>query len=440
MKQGSAVHRALEDEVHVTVPVKTVLTKEDSWGLRIWNVIQGLRTLRETGRTRELEIWGSLGGELVNGIIDELSCECPDPKLEEHNLKLMSKRGAEPPLPEYQFSIRDYLVSNGRQEKNQSTSEALVDADEPKIVQRPSRSENERRIYITDVKTRGGSSVPTGSSIRPTLVQLHLYHHMLENLAQGRFKLSDLAMRYAFDIHKTFSDEFIVEIGGLNQGPFYLTEFQPKEQEGSLAHGEVGERLLPPTQPSSTQDSMDLLLQHNNIETLWDLMMDQYRQTFILPTSSNSTSNSNSQDFPSSTPQSLSQIPDSPAIPTRLSPLLTAQYISTSRKSASKSKAAVEAEADTHTVSRKIIGSRSIIFNSSFLTNYLHDALAFWRGERDPRGVEIEDAWKCRVCEFRDECAWVRERNELAVREVEERRRVRDLAQEGGGEGKRSRV
>ena len=57
MKQGTKIHKALEDEVHRMEPV-TILTKEDGWGLRIWNVIQGLRTLKETGCTRELEIWG----------------------------------------------------------------------------------------------------------------------------------------------------------------------------------------------------------------------------------------------------------------------------------------------------------------------------------------------------------------------------------------------
>ncbi|RMZ91163.1 hypothetical protein DV736_g1609, partial [Chaetothyriales sp. CBS 134916] len=80
MKQGTKVHQQLEDEVHVTVPIE-VMTVEDSWALRICNVIQGLATLRETGRTRELEVWGTVGGEIANGVIDEVGYQCPDPKL-----------------------------------------------------------------------------------------------------------------------------------------------------------------------------------------------------------------------------------------------------------------------------------------------------------------------------------------------------------------------
>ncbi|KFZ15598.1 hypothetical protein V501_02642, partial [Pseudogymnoascus sp. VKM F-4519 (FW-2642)] len=54
MKRGSEVHAALEEEVYTSVQIE-IATKEDAWGLRVWNVIQGLRTLRETGMTRELE-------------------------------------------------------------------------------------------------------------------------------------------------------------------------------------------------------------------------------------------------------------------------------------------------------------------------------------------------------------------------------------------------
>src|SRR6187402_1522359 len=82
MKEGTRVHRVLEEQVHTMVKID-ITTREDAWGLRIWNVIQGLRTLRDTGQTRELEIWGTVDGLVVNGVIDELSYICPDTELEE---------------------------------------------------------------------------------------------------------------------------------------------------------------------------------------------------------------------------------------------------------------------------------------------------------------------------------------------------------------------
>ncbi|KAG9774750.1 hypothetical protein KCU88_g5323, partial [Aureobasidium melanogenum] len=437
MKQGTAVHQALEDEVHATVEV-TVTKKEDSWGLRIWNVIQGLRTLRATGRTRELEVWGYIGGELVNGVIDELSYECPDPRLEEQSLKHLlssSKQDSERfLLPEYQASIRDYLMTSAStsttdmRAQGQTLSEALTnnndknsnsqshtsDSDSSTTTRREDK-DGQKRIYITDVKTRGTSTLPTGSSIRPTIVQLHLYHHMLENLALGHFSLDHLASRYDLDVQVTFSDSFIAQIGNLNQ----YEEFENIPHPG----GEDDDMDW-----TSTQDSMDILLQHNNLASLWEYMLSQLKQTFLV----------SSPDTASSTPQSLSQLSTPASFPTRLSPLLTARYV------------------DSKTGS-KLLGSKSIIFNPSFLKSYLYDVLAFWKGERSPKGVGVHDAWKCRVCEFRDGCEWIHERNELRIREVEERRKMREAAgveqthgdadaaagqqaADGGGSSRRSRV
>ena len=64
MKMGTVVHEALEKEVYTTVPVD-VKTREEKWGLKIWNVISGLNILAETGMTRELEVWGIVGGEQI---------------------------------------------------------------------------------------------------------------------------------------------------------------------------------------------------------------------------------------------------------------------------------------------------------------------------------------------------------------------------------------
>lgn len=111
MKLGSNIHKTLEDEIYTTVPVD-ITTKEDALALRIWNIIQGLRMLREFGITRELEVWGLVDGELVTGVIDQLSYDCPDPELEAtaatYYADIEASRAI---LPEYQMSLSDYLLS-----------------------------------------------------------------------------------------------------------------------------------------------------------------------------------------------------------------------------------------------------------------------------------------------------------------------------------------
>ncbi|XP_052073703.1 exonuclease V-like [Mytilus californianus] len=44
-------------------------------------------------------------------------------------------------------------------------------------------------------------------------------------------------------------------------------------------------------------------------------------------------------------------------------------------------------------------------------TLYL-DYLKFWKGERSPTGVDIEEAWKCQRCDFEPICEWRRKKSE----------------------------
>lgn len=386
------IHKVLEDEVHTTVAVD-ITTKEDSWGLRVWNIVQGLRTLRDTGRTRELETWGIIGGEVVNGIIDELTYECPDSKLEaEIDERYANARTDRDTLPEYQTSITGYLLSpvGGRQSTADDGGEKT--GRESRQAMRPPPvpgKQQEHLVYITDVKTRSVKTLPTGSSIRPTILQLHLYHHMLENLAQDNFPLQALADRYDLDINSTFSDSFIAQVGSLNQDFFDTLSQQLGGVEDKVAASQI----------ASSQDSTDLLLKHNNLSSLWSFMVQQLQETFLLnPTFS-------VPSTPSSTPQSIR---DTPSPATCLSPILTARYLSST--------------------SSAVIGSKSILFDASLLKGYLEDNLAWWRGDREARGVELQEAWKCRSCVFRDDCSWIHERDAAAVAEVKARKKMRDTA------------
>ena len=386
MKQGSKVHQELEDEIHITVPVE-VLKIEDSWGLRIWNIIQGLRTLRDTGRTRELEILGTVGGEIVNGVIDELSYDCPDLKLQEMVDSKNGKKHVGPELPEYQRTITEYMTAGTKAENGQSISAAMSGTND---TSKPVKKD-EKQIYITDIKTRTSPTLPTGSSTRPTILQLHLYHHMLENLAQGNFSLIQLTERYNLDSNATFSDSFIAQVGNLNQEVFEAASSQGLED-------------IP-----SSEDSIDILLQHNNLSSLWDYMISQLRLTFLLPASGPDGS------IPTSTPQSVSDLPSPASQPTRLSTILTAEYLASNYR-------------HTPGTSKKFLGKKSFVFNAEFLRNYLEDNLAWWRGEREAKGVELQEAWKCRSCDFRDDCEWLHERDRDALEKVMQRKALRDAS------------
>ncbi|RMJ24488.1 hypothetical protein PHISP_04647 [Aspergillus sp. HF37] len=423
MKQGTTIHKGLEEEVHTTVPVE-ITTKEDAWALRIWNVVQGLRTLREFGTTRELEVWGLVDGELVTGVIDQLSYECPDPELEAsaaaHYAGVDASRSA---LPEYQMSLSDYLLSPAQGGKK--LSDVSWDGrDDGSPADEPSSDVfSLARIYMTDVKTRGSASVPSvkSSSFRPTLLQLQLYYHMLNRMVTSDDVSIDLlASRYNLDPTRPFTDTLIAEVGGLNDQFFDALSSQtfdpdhvPTADDARRMRRRDSEsttnpdKAMNPPSPSS-DDSTTVLTEHNTLTSLWGLMKDQLRLTFL--------AHQQQQPQPSHRPHPPEIAPSIPArsqpsllepYPTLLSPLLSAEFVSSARATASES---------------RVLGTRSFLFDTASLTSYLGDQMDWWRGKRAPRGVEIMEAWKCRICEFNEECSWRQEKEwDLAARRTKSR-------------------
>lgn len=417
MKKGSVVHKTLEDEIYTTVPVE-ITTKEDAWGLRIWNVIQGLRMLREFGITRELEVWGVIDGEVVNGVIDQLSYECPDPELEGTAASFyeyaVDSRAA---LPEYQMSLSDFLLSSsqgGRRLSDMSLKEAMTfdGATEsvPAVEDPPSDVYNLPRIYMTDVKTRGSRSIPTvkSTSFRPTSLQLQLYYHMLNRLlTSDDVTIELLAGRYSFDPERPFTNAFISEVGGLNDSFFDALSSQefdlddPPTPEDAARISHENRHGPSSSPPKASQDSTSILQTYGNLSKLWGYMKEQLRETFIPNISE---SESIAPSIPYHTQPDLLQ-----EYPTLLSPVLTARFLSS---------------APTADLESRLLGSRSFLFDPNHMTSYITEQMEWWRGQRDPRGVDISEAWKCRICEFRDECTWRQEQEWTYARRNQGRRRT----------------
>lgn len=342
MRQGSAVHKTLEDQVHRTVSVD-VQTKEDAWGLRIWNVIQGLRTLRQTGMTRELEIWGAVDGLVINGVVDELSYICPDRELEEAGGPGLIGKDAPPAEPK---TIESFLSPAFAQESCPSVLKDLKS-----LVKKTSR------IYLTDVKTRVGNSVPRGAAFRPTLMQLMLYHRLVSDLATNKIDPAVVFDRYSLDPAKTFSDAFIAQFGNLHEN-FPETMSDPDSSQE------------PSSDPIRSQDAMQLLLDHNCLNRLWGLMIQEYQQTMVNGAAS-------------------------------IGSVLKVEY---------------RAQRDG-----SILGIKTFLYDHDVIQSYLQDEIRWWRGEREAQGVCEEEAYKCGSCEFAEECTW---RNEK-VEEATERHRTR---------------
>ena len=324
MKQGSAVHKVLEDHVHTTVAVD-IKSKEEHWGLRFWNVIQGLKTLRETGMTRELEIWGVVDGLVVNGVIDELSYNCPKPELEETEDKANTAKNLPEPAAD-QMVITDFLT--GRTLESNGTD--VISKPRSSLPEKPSK------IYITDVKTRGIKHIP------------------------NKVSADEVIDRYALKADALFSDGFIAQLGSLNADDDEDDDHQTLDN--------------PPTtqeDPAPSQDSITVLLAHNSLRKLWTLMMRELARTF-------------------------------PAGAASIGAVLRAEYRTPTDGA--------------------ILGNKTFLYDDNVIGEYLSSGMRWWRGERPAEGVCVEEAYKCRTCDFFDECSWRRNKIEEATLKMRERK------------------
>lgn len=337
MKTGSKIHQALEDEVLVTVPVETV-SKEDRFGLKIWNTIQGLRCLRETGLTRELEIWGVVEGQVVNGVIDELSFTCPDSEMEE-NFELPKASQSGGILRPGQRSIEQAFGKAG--------SGTLDPSSVPSNDWRGAMAED-RRVYIADVKTRGARSVPKGASLRPTWMQLMLYRKLLEALSLNQVDAETIFARYSLAPLEPFSDAFVLS-GDVFDGP------NPD---------------LDPENPYSMLQANELTT-HPNLLSLWSLMISEYQHT-------------------------MSAISD----------VLRAEF--------------------RYARTGEVIGNELTKYSASIIDEYVKSEMEWWKGDRKAKGVEIEEAFKCRMCDFAAECTWRKSK----IEEATEKSRLRKATRE----------
>lgn len=243
MKQGTKVHKKLEDEVHTTVPVE-VMTKEDGFGLKLWNFVQGLRTLRETGLTRELEVWGTVDGNLVNGVIDGVTHQNPDPEFEAE-LSQQSQEAAEIPQ---QASLTDYFPP-----KRKPTDKG-------------------KKAYLFDVKTRGSLTPVSKAMLRPAKIQLLLYRRFLCDMAAGRLDFMKVFRRYGLDPDDQFSDSFLAQITNLHEEIFVdAPQSHPHKTE---AAGEQNNTL------HEVLDSQQDLLKYNSLRELVQLVTAELKLTF----------------------------------------------------------------------------------------------------------------------------------------------------------------
>ncbi|PWW74574.1 hypothetical protein C7212DRAFT_209651 [Tuber magnatum] len=194
MKKGTKLHKVLEEQVHTTVQVE-ISTKEDQWGLKLFNMCQGLLCLRHGGLTRELSVFGFFNGYFIQGSIDEISYTNPGTHV----------AAKAPPT-----------VASGETSDSDSDGGVLLPIDLTSPSPPPSTPEHELTVYVSDTKTRSSQTVPRGSQLRATILQLMLYHHLLSGLHAGDVDFTKILENFDLDGSKNFSDNLLAQIASLD--------------------------------------------------------------------------------------------------------------------------------------------------------------------------------------------------------------------------------
>ncbi|KAG1825665.1 exonuclease V a 5' deoxyribonuclease-domain-containing protein [Suillus subaureus] len=266
LKRGASIHKHLELEVRPEKVFVRTSNNEERWALRLFNLTAGLEQLMFEGLTRELPVFGITHGQVVFGIIDEVTRRVPSEVNKLHNpIKRSLVSSESSPVKKKQRrspspSQNDIPVVC----PNRSTPEETCAADQPTTEEEirdnsmagssiPWPVHPEPMFYdltLVDYKTRRVPSLPPDEDTVSSQMQLMLYHRLLSPLlSPGTFDFDALWAKQSVNPHRSFTREFVEDIGLLTRNdtdlPFHVDLSSMVAAWVSVVHSarSSGERL-----------------------------------------------------------------------------------------------------------------------------------------------------------------------------------------------------
>lgn len=227
MKLGSTLHQKLESELFEYDDVKTV-TRADWFAVKLWNSVQALQAFASVGKTRELTVFGVIGGQVVTGIVDELTTEPPNPDLEL----------ATPEVTDAELGNED---------------------------NRP------KQIYILETKSRSAPGLPHFKTIDMAFFQLQAYHTLLRDMAFGPDIARAVMDRYGVDPDEALTEE-LASVLTLTPGR-PSPESNPDDRQPPESNPD--DRASPESDPDDTPTTP---------LAIWRAMIDEIKQILPNPT------------------------------------------------------------------------------------------------------------------------------------------------------------
>ena len=288
-------------------------------------------------------------------------------------------------------------------------------------------------LSLTDTKTRRSNSLPSDDDAFPSRMQLMLYHHLLSALLSPTFSFSAFWKKVEVDPFAQFSDAFLMQSGLRRQAgenvvlasaeclddltDLWHSTVHSLQVQGVSPALEIVYRTQPKRQlklsavapeasrPTSLNDGFGIVADREARDLA--LAIEASRKGFeddpdlqralaeslrdVMPKNDSEAELTNVSDTQFSSCEVTEQLSDKPNIP---------WYARSTTADSSQSESV---ERDLQMGKRKepqpetpgVIGRKIFAFDEAALHAYVQDVLQWWRGERPPRGVDLEHVRRC---------------------------------------------
>jgi exonuclease V len=296
-------------------------------------------------------------------------------------------------------------------------------------------------LSVIDTKTRRSNSLPSDDDAFSSRMQLMLYRHLLSALLSPTFSFSAFWEKTQVDPFAKFSDAFLMQTGLARQtdedvvlaspeclddltdlwhstvrslqvqgvSPTLEIVYRTQEKRsapppdgfrqtrltdsfGNVADPEARDLALA-IEASRRESEGDPELQRALAESLRDVIPKNDSEA-ELTDSKNSDADT---QIPSR--QVTEQLPDKPDIPWYAQSVATEstqpENVERDQQTGERSTAELGTRAGKRKETPGVIGRKSFAFDEAVLHAYVQDVLQWWRGERPPRGVDLEHTRRC---------------------------------------------
>ncbi|KAF9567828.1 hypothetical protein CPC08DRAFT_680578 [Agrocybe pediades] len=446
-KQGLAVHKELEREVKFEELEIEITTDETRWGLRLFNMIACLRLVM-AGLAREMPVFGILHDEVVIGVMDELvKTEVPkDSPLNKKNSKRpLDKSYSSPTRKRSRKSLSpsqsriDTFFESPKKSNHKPESESSATSPPPREEQKTGYM-----LHIKDNKTRGNPCLPREPDMYSGTMQLMIYRKLLCELlaTDPPFDFSRVWEKVGVDSTEIFPTKFLVQAKLVEDTLGFQTCCL--DDMVGLWHRTVKEmnivgvdhtlelvyRLRPPDdlkqknrmktpltliadEDSDLKKAIAASLKEQNLQRLeqpmeneagpsnWEHKEDHTKETSVPEVIDLTTPDVDSVEIQLQWALQQSAAPEVPEEEQKPPIVLD----SSAKDIINLDEHCEPAEEDG--IRRfKIIGSKKFKYDEELLEKHLTRVFQWWRGERPPEGVPLDRAYRCRTCEYANDCEW----------------------------------